>query len=600
MDKPSRGELLAIVESAVAAKKLSASAATNIRHWLTEPQFQDFSAELSEHLHAGKWRQLEDAFWTVLPFGTAGRRGPMYPIGTATINDRTIGESAQGLADYVRSTSPSEALGCAIAYDTRHRSRDFAVLCCEVTSAAGFTVYFLDDYRATPELSFAVRHLKCQCGIMVSASHNPPRDNAVKVFGPNGGQLRSPADLQLMQFVEAVSNVHRQPFADGLRDGRIVCRQDEIDGRYQAAVFENSFPGPRNIRILYSPLHGVGLTSVVPVLHADGFSKVEVFAPHATADGDFPNVVGNTPNPENPAVFAPLIEHAKQIGSDLVVASDPDADRIGCAAPLAAGGEWQVLNGNQIGVLLAEYVLRHRRALGTLGPQNFLVKTLVTTEMVRRIGDLYGVRTIGNVPTGFKWISAAVDEYGPDHFVFGFEEAHGYIVGNYIRDKDAAAAAMLLAELTAELIAERLTLFQQLDRLFAAVGYHEERSFSCTLPGAEGQARMQAIMARLRRDPPKTLGGIRVVSVRDFAASQPADRADSIGSATAPPCDLVFLDLEPTGNCVGVRPSGTEPKLKFYLFAYASPSGAGLDDTRDAMRQQLAAVESDLRRLLDN
>ncbi len=256
------------------------------------------------------------------------------PIGSNAINRQTIGESAQGLANYVRSqTQTSAEPRCAVAYDTRHHSREFAELCCEVMAAAGFQVYSFGEHRSTPELAFAVRYLQCACGLMISASHNPPSDNAIKVFWSNGGQLRPPHDSGVMAQVAAVESIERMPLAEAQRLGRIVDARDEIDERYRQAVLACGFPGPRDLKVLYSPLHGVGATSVLPVLSADGFADVEVYAPHAEPHGDFPNVPGHIANPENPAVFDALIERAQQIGADLVLASDPDADRIGCAAP---------------------------------------------------------------------------------------------------------------------------------------------------------------------------------------------------------------------------------------------------------------------------
>jgi len=591
---------LSVLDAAVAGGMISGPAAANMRPWLTEPWYEAFAPDVKAHLACGKWAELEEAFWTVVPFGTAGRRGPMYPIGTAAINDRTIGESVQGLADFVRRRAgPSAPLNCAIAYDTRHRSRHFAELSCEVMAAAGFKVLFLDGFRATPELSLLVRDRRCDCGIMISASHNPPSDNAIKVFGASGGQLRPPDDAELMRCVELVSHVQRKPFGAAVQAGQIALCGQEIDDRFRDAVLAHAFAGPRNVSILYSPLHGVGLTSVVPVLHADGFKQVEIFEQHAEPNGDFPNVPGGIANPENPAVFSQIIARAEQIGADLALASDPDADRIGCAAPLTPGGPWQVLSGNQIGALLADYILRRRSAEGTLTPRHYVVKTLVTSEMIRRIADLHGVTTIGDVPTGFKWISSNVDERGPEHFVFGCEEAYGYMVGDYIRDKDAAAAAMLLAELAAELRSHGLTLHQELERLYAVVGYHEERSFSVALPGADGQRAMREIMQRLRSEPPPSLAGMAVRQIRDYGLG--LVRSDAAGVQPLPGArtELVCFDFAPSGNYIAVRPSGTEPKLKCYLFAYRAPDPlSNLNAIRTEIGRQLDEMDADLRQAM--
>ncbi|HTU26111.1 MAG TPA: phospho-sugar mutase [Pirellulales bacterium] len=596
--QPSIADCLRQLEASVAGGTLKPATAANVRRWLIERGYEDFIPPIAEHVTEQNWAALEAAFWRVLPFGTAGRRGPMYPIGTATINDRTIGESAQGLAEYVlEHVAHGGEPRAAVAYDTRHRSRHFAELCAEVLAAAGFTVYFLDGFRPTPELSFTIRQLGCHAGIMVSASHNPPQDNAVKVFGPSGGQLRPPDDERLARAVDAVTTVRRHDFGEAAGAGRIVFCQEEMDRLYRAAVLRQSFPGPREAQILYSPLHGVGCQSVLPVLAADGFSQVEVFERHAEPNGDFPNVPGQIANPENPAVFDELSAAAAKSRADLALASDPDADRIGCSAPTTPGGAWRVLNGNQIGVLLADYLLRHRRARGDLTAEHYLVTTLVTTGMIRRVADHYGVKTVDDVLTGFKWIGGVVDDLGPERFVFGCEEAHGYMAGDYVRDKDAAVAAMLLAELAAELKAEGLTLHQQLERLHKLVGYHEERTIARTLPGAAGLERMRAIMHSLRTEPPRTLAGLPVQAIRDYETSVKREAGGRTSRLTVPRSDLLFFDTELPGNYAAVRPSGTEPKLKYYLFAYRPPGEEGdAERQRSDVERQLTAMEADLMR----
>ncbi len=373
---------LAALESAEAGNKISASAAANIRIWLSEPHYADYAGQVADHIAAGRWKELDDAFWTIIPFGTAGRRGKMYPIGCNAINDRTMAESVQGLADYVLqynsslASRPSSPLRTVVAYDTRHRSREFAELAASIMVGNGFEVFFFDQIRPTPELSFAVRDLGCAGGMMISASHNPPSDNAIKPFWSTGGQLKMPHDEATIRCVEKVTAIKRVPFAEAVTSGRVKFCQEQIDPRYRAAVLAQGQKGPRDLKILYSPLHGVGLTSVLPILQTDGFKNVEVYEPHSKPDGDFPNVPNNIANPENPAVFDKLIEHAGTSGAEIILASDPDADRIGCAAPLTVGGkEWRTLSGNQIGVLIGELLLRRRQAAGTLTPDHYVIKT---------------------------------------------------------------------------------------------------------------------------------------------------------------------------------------------------------------------------------
>ncbi|HEX4128395.1 MAG TPA: phospho-sugar mutase [Pirellulales bacterium] len=578
--------LRSAVQAALDAGQLTAGAARNIRTWLTEPQYAEYFDTLAKHIAAGQWKTLDDVFWTVIPFGTGGRRGRMHPIGTGAINDRTIGESAQGLADYVKqAVGTTGPLACAIAYDTRHRSRHFAELCAEVMVAAGFKVWFLDAPRSTPQLSFAVRYKHCACGIMVTASHNPPSDNAVKAYWSTGGQLLPPHDRGVIDCVMRAAKIDRTPFADGMERGGIVYCQQEIDGPYQRAVLAQSQPGPRDVKIVYSPMHGVGAASILPVLAAAGFKQVELFAPHAEANGDFPNVPGHVANPENPATFEAIIARARETAADVVLSTDPDGDRLGCAAPLRRGGPWHTLTGNQIGALLTEFVLDGHRAAGMLGPDNYIVKTLVTTELVRRIADSYGVRTCGDLQVGFKYIGGAIDEQGPENFVLGIEESHGYLAGTYARDKDATVAALLLAELAAQVKASGQTLHEKLDALYWQHGCHVETQISRTLPGSVGMDRMRQLMANLRAAPPMTLGDMRVTRVRDYLQMEPRG-------------DMVILDLEAEGNYVAVRPSGTEPKIKFYLFGFEPAELlADLDAAKQQLLDRLTAVSRDLVKL---
>jgi len=596
-------EVLATLEAATAAKKISATAAENVRAWLTEPRYAEYAPQVAEHVTGERWQQLDDVFWTVIPFGTGGRRGRMYPIGCNAINDRTMGESAQGLADYVKEQRPTgDTLSCAIAYDTRHRSRHFAELCAEIMVAAGFEVCFLDGVRSTPELSSTVRHFRCSCGIMITASHNPPSDNAIKAYWSTGAQLLPPHDKGVIQRVMSVTAIGRTPFADALASGRVKYCQEEADAVYQKGAEAQSLPGPRDLKIIYSPMHGVGASSVLPVLAATGFNDVELFRPHADPDGDFPNVPGHVANPENPATFDTMIERAHQTGADVILSTDPDADRLGCAAPgnTSLGAPWHAFTGNQIGALLAEYVLGGRKASGTLSSDHYVVKTLVTSEMIRRIADSYGVKTYGNLLVGFKWIAQTIDEVGPERFVLGCEESHGFLVGTHVRDKDAAVAAMLMAELAAQCKAAGQTLSEKLDALFLQHGCHAERTVSKTMPGSEGMTQMKALMTRLRSELPASLGGMKVVAARDYLNQVVLKPTGGKEKLDGPRDDLIIFDLAKPGNYVAVRPSGTEPKVKFYSFAYEPAEQlANLADTKAQLEERLTAFETDLAAVAD-
>ena len=591
------------IENAIAAAvengQLTDGAAQNIRLWLTESRYAEYAPQVAQHIAAGQWKELDDAFWTIIPFGTGGRRGRMYPIGSNAINERTIGESAQGLADYVRSQpAATDGLSCAIAYDTRHNSRRFAELCASIMVANGFRVYFLDEYRSTPELSFLVRFKHCSCGIMVTASHNPPSDNAVKIYWATGGQVLPPHDRGIIERVLGVDQITTTNYSEATASGQIVVCTAEVDAAFQQQVVRNGFPGPRDLKVLYSPLHGVGESAVVPVLQASGFNDVQVYEPHRTPDGDFPNVPGHVSNPENRAVFDAIIEHAQSISADLAIATDPDCDRMGCAAPKSKdrNKEWGTFTGNQLAALLTDYVCQQRSKQGKLTRQHFLVTTLVTTPMVRRIGDSYGVTTRDNVHVGFKWIAEQIDAGGPEWFLFGTEESHGFLIGDYVRDKDGPAACLLIAQLAALLQSQRKTLHEQLESLYWQHGYHGERQVNLAMAGSAGMARMQSLMQGFRTSPPESLGDLRVRQVRDYlnlTATQPGKAAAPLD---APAGDMVILDLAEEGNYIAVRPSGTEPKVKFYLFTCVPAEQLHLlDVARQEMEERLSRIEADLR-----
>ncbi len=595
----SNDALLQQVDQAVTDEKITPTAGDNIRIWLTEPRYSEYADQVAEHITSEKWQALDDAFWTIIPFGTGGRRGRMYPIGSNAINDRTIGESAQGLADYVRKFhGEGTNFSCAIAYDTRHRSEHFARLCAEVMVAAGFKVYFLQGHRSTPELSFTVRQKKCCCGIMVTASHNPPSDNAVKAYWSTGGQLLPPHDKGTIDKVMSTDEIKRADFDEALASGKIEICQEEIDPLFFEAVLRQQTPGPRELKVVYSPLHGVGATAVCPVLEQAGFKDVELYGPQSKPDGDFPNVPGHVSNPENPAVFDDIAAHAQSIGADLAMATDPDCDRIGCSAPVSteAAAEWRTLTGNQIGALLADYVLEARQQRGGLSPENFIIITLVTTQLTSRIAESYGIKCHGDLLVGFKWIAGVIDDEGPENFLYGTEESHGYMAGTHVRDKDGAVASLLLCELAAKLKAEGKTLHEKLDDLFWQHGLHAENTVSVQMPGSEGMDRMKQVMAQFRSDPPAELAGSKVRQMRDYL-NQTTRLADGTEQPlTGPQGDLIILDLELDGNYVAIRPSGTEPKIKVYMFTYTPAEQlANLDTTKEQLAERLAKMEADMR-----
>ncbi len=600
------------IQKAQSEGLISQGAFENITCWLTQDRYRSYLPALLEHIESNKWQALDDAFWTVIPFGTGGRRGRMYDIGSNAINDRTIGESAQGLADYILQMPASKMpasntpLSCAIAYDTRHKSRHFAELCASIMVANGFQVYFLDDYRATPQLSFAVRAKNCSCGIMVTASHNPPSDNAVKVYWSTGGQILPPHDSAIIDRVMNVQQIKTVPFAEALQAGNVSIVTQEIDRDYLAAAVKYSWPGSRDVRVIYSPLHGVGGFAVPPLLKAAGFNDVIVYGPHATPDGDFPNVPGHVSNPENTVVFTAIIEDAKAKRADLILATDPDCDRMGGACPLTtqADSPWATINGNQLGALLTDFVLGKLQSLGQLTSKKYVIKTLVTTDLIRRITESYGARCEGNIHVGFKWIAGLMDECGPGEFAFGTEESHGYLIGQYCRDKDGAVACLLMCQLAADLKAQGLTMHQRLDQLQVLHGCHLEDLINVQMEGSEGMANMKKLMKSLRDNPPAEMGGLKVVAVRDYGNLSRRNAQGGLEPMDAPKSNMLILDLAlpgqstPSGNAIAVRPSGTEPKVKFYLFGVEPVTGAsGLATAKQAVTERIAKMKLDAKRL---
>jgi phosphoglucomutase/phosphomannomutase len=591
-----------------------------MRTWLKESRYSEFAEPLADLIQRAKsdktiWKSLDDAYWTVIPFGTGGRRGKMFPVGSNAINDRTIGESAQGLAEYVTETCLADGEpSCTIAYDTRHRSEHFAKLCSEVLLAAGFKIFFLRGFRSTPELSYAVRYTKSTCGIMVTASHNPPSDNAVKVYWAGGVQVLPPHDKGIIQRVMEANEIGRFPFENGVRQGRVVFMEDEIDTAFVKAVLKQATPGARDLSIIYTPLHGVGATAVLPVLRGANFQDVRLFGPQANPDGDFPNVPGHVANPENPEVMSGAIEEARHRSDDVVMASDPDCDRLGAAAAIdgTSGSEWKAFTGNQLGALLTDWVLKKRRDQKNLCSADTIITTLVTSGLIRCIGEKYGVNVIDWLQVGFKWIGRTIDDIGAENFVFGCEESHGYLAGTHVRDKDASVAALLLAELAADLKAHGKTLHQKLDEIFCEYGCHLERQLAIKLPGAAGMDRMQEIMAGLRKDVPEEFSGLPVRRARDYGQLKILEPGGRETPFEGEQGDLVIFDLigpnSPSNqdsdhdfpslrNAIAARPSGTEPKIKFYLFAFSPPMArAELPSVNRMLESRLDLLEKDLRK----
>lgn len=589
---------LAVLEAAVAAGKLSDTAASNIKRWLTESGYAPYAPRVQALIDAGRFEELDSLFWEVLPFGTGGRRGPMSDFGSATMNERTVAESANGLAVYLQRAKGQPGGKAVIAHDTRNRSREFAELSARVLAAHGLKVFLFDSHRSTPELSFAVRHLRCDVGLMISASHNPPADNGVKAYWSTGAQVLPPHDKGIIDCVYESNEIPMVEFEQAVTDGTIELIGEALDDCYVRVVRMLQLSSARDLSVLFTPLHGVGETSVYRVLEDAGFEGVAIFEPQRAPDGNFTNVPNQLPNPELPAVFGPAIEQAKKSKTALILASDPDADRLGVVVR-DSRGEYVHLSGNRIGALLADYVCRKRKAAGTLGPQHFMVETLVTSPLIASIARSYKIRATDNLLVGFKYIAQVMDRDGPERFVLGAEESLGYLAGSYCRDKDAAIAALYLCEAAAELAKQQKTLLDRLDEMYLEHGYYLESQRSEACQGPRGKALIAKLMEELTSRPPTSLAGIELVRVRDYRRHEIRTLPENWKQSDLPEPkgDLVFFESAKGESEISfaARPSGTEPKIKFYFFAKtACPAPEALRDIKAQTEARLLEFQNAL------
>jgi phosphoglucomutase/phosphomannomutase len=595
--------LLSTAEAAAQQGSLAQSSWESLHQWLTGEAYCWSHEELRELIQAGKWSDLNDRFYQAIPFGTGGRRGTVG-VGTNRINRRTIGESAQGVANYVKGLAkgPSHPT-VAIAYDTRHYSVEFSQAAACIFAANGLKVHLFADARPTPELSFAVRELGATVGVVISASHNPPPDNGFKVYWTDGGQLVPPHDSLIMEEVSKVQEVREDDFDEALGDGRIVMVGSEMDELYVSAVHRESLLTqggaalPAQPKTLYTPLHGTGLYSVPPVLERLGLTRgtdLFLLEEQATPDGDFPNVEHHVANPEEKAVMQKGMERARELGADLLMATDPDADRLGAAVPVSPGStDWRAFSGNQICSLLTDFVLQQLSKRKALPEGGLVVKTLVTSEMVSSICASHGVAIRDNLLVGFKYIAEVIDHLDrKKRFIFGAEESHGYLKGTYTRDKDAAVSAMVMAELCAWAKSQGRTPFQVLQDLYRQHGYFHESVHSLTLKGMKGQEQIAELMRGLRESPPSAVADLPVTEVRDCLSKTVYDpKTHERRPWDVPEGDLLFFYLGNDGYTrFAARPSGTEPKIKYYITAYADVPLAATNAELRAVASRADAV----------
>ena len=562
----------------------------NYQKWVDFAELPDYLRQDLENMDE---KTKEDAFYTNLEFGTAGMRG-LIGAGTNRINIYVVRQATEGLARLIESKGGNEKeRGVAIAYDSRHFSPEFAFESAAVLAKHGIKSYVFESLRPTPELSFAVRHLNCFAGIMVTASHNPAPFNGYKVYGEDGGQMPPHDADALTTYIRAIEN----PFAVEVADveaekasGLIEVIGEAVDVEYLKEVKDvNINPAlieefGKDMKIVYTPLHGTGEMLARRALAQAGFDSVQVVEAQATADPDFSTV--KSPNPESQAAFALAEELGRQVGADVLVATDPDADRVGVEV-LQKDGSYLNLSGNQIGAIMAKYILEAHKNAGTLPENAALCKSIVSTDLVTKIAESYGA-TMFNVLTGFKFIAERIQEFEEKHnhtYMMGFEESFGYLIKPFVRDKDAIQAVLVVAELAAYYRSRGLTLADGIEEIYKEYGYYAEKTISVTLSGVDGAEQIKAIMAKFRNNAPKEWNATAITVVEDFKA-QTATAADgTVTNLTTPPSDVLKYTLA-DGSWIAVRPSGTEPKIKFYI--------AVVGETNEESQAKIANIEAEI------
>lgn len=542
----------------------------NYNYWINSPIFDE--ATKSELLSLNDEKEIEDRFYKDLEFGTGGLRG-IIGAGTNRMNIYTVGKATQGLANYIIKENHAH-MGVAIAYDSRRMSREFADLVAAVLNGNGIKAYVFESLRPTPELSFSVRYLKCTAGIVITASHNPAEYNGYKVYWQDGAQVTFPRDNEIITEVNNIKDfgeIKKMDNAEGRKQGLYNVIGKEIDEKYMEELMKQSVHPEiiremaDDIRIVYTPLHGTGNIPVRRVLERLGFKQVYVVEEQAVPDGNFPTV--SYPNPEDPKAFEMALELANKVKADIVLATDPDADRLGVYALDTKTGEYKSFTGNMSGMLIGEYILSEKKKLGTLPENGALIKTIVTTNMADVIAKTFNVKLI-EVLTGFKYIGEQIklfEENNTYEYIFGLEESYGCLAGTYARDKDACVAVMLLCEVAAWCKKNNMTLVDNMNRIYEKYGYFKEGLHSITLKGIDGVEKIKAIMDKLKGNAPKTIGGFKVLAVRDYNNSVRKDLiTGEVSKLDLLKSNVVYFELDNDAWCCA-RPSGTEPKIKFYF-----------------------------------
>lgn len=534
------------------------------RHWLNSNIDQEAKDEIRRMLDPPDNPELEESFYKDLEFGTGGLRGIMG-IGSNRMNKYTVGMATQGLANYLRSTFPGQDIRVAIAYDSRNNSAYFADITASVFSANDIRVYFFTELRPTPELSFALRYFKCKSGVVITASHNPKEYNGYKAYWDDGAQVTSPHDVNIMEEVKKISGIDEINFEKN--EAYIQYIGVEIDDLYLAEVKKLSLnpdviERQKNLKILFSPIHGTGITLIPRILKELGFNNVQVIKEQSKPDGNFPTVT--YPNPEEAEALSLAITKAQELDANLIMATDPDADRVGIAVK-NNHGDFQLLNGNQTASLLIHYLISQWKAKGKIDGRQYIVKTIVTSDLMDAIAEENGVECF-NTLTGFKFIAIILRELeGEKEFIGGGEESYGFMISDFVRDKDAVSACAMIAEMTAYAQDQGKSLFDMLIDMYVTYGFYLERLISVTKKGISGEEEIARMMKSLRENPPAEINGSKLVAVRDYASLEEKELVSGNVKKLDFPTANVLQFFTADGSKISARPSGTEPKIKFYF-----------------------------------
>lgn len=558
------------------------------KSWLTDSFDAETKQKVQELLN-GNPEELQESFYKNLEFGTGGMRGIMG-IGTNRINKYTLGKNTQGLSNYLKKSFPNQEIKVAIAYDCRNNSQTLAKVVADVFSANGIKVFLFSELRPTPELSFAVRYLQCQCGIVLTASHNPPEYNGYKVYWSDGAQLVPPQDGEIMKAIENIS------FSDILFDAneslieKIDTQVDEAFAKASIANGNFNAPQKENLKIVFTSLHGTSITMVPQVLKQAGYTNLHIVEEQAVPNGNFPTV--KSPNPEEPEALTLALKKAEQIGADIVIGTDPDCDRIGVAVR-DLDGKMTLLNGNQTMVMMTDFLLKRYQEKGLKGNE-FIGSTIVSTPMMNELAIAFGVECKVGL-TGFKWIAKMIRDFSDQPFIGGGEESFGYMVGDFVRDKDAVTATLLACEIAATAKAKGSSFYKELVQAYIDYGFFKERLISLTKKGISGSEEISQMMKNLRENPLKEINGEKVTMVEDYQASKALNVITGEVENIDIPKSNVLIYYTEKGTKIAARPSGTEPKIKFY-FSVNTPldSIENFSKTEKLLEEKIDAVIKDL------